>query len=126
VLEERRAEFPGLIIQSAPKRYYPDGPAVAALVGYTGEISEADLSREKYATYKAGQLIGRGGLEQQYEKTLRAREGSRFVEVDARNRVVRDAGVRAEVQPEAPPPLRTTIDSDMHTSISAIRCVARW
>ena len=35
VLEEHRVEFPGLIIQSAPKRYYPDGPAVAALIGYT-------------------------------------------------------------------------------------------
>src|ERR671926_364717 len=30
VLEERRVDFPGLIIQSAPKRYYPDGPAVAS------------------------------------------------------------------------------------------------
>ncbi|MBC8086090.1 MAG: hypothetical protein H7Z40_02410, partial [Phycisphaerae bacterium] len=30
VLEEHRMDFPGLIIQSAPKRYYPDGPAVAA------------------------------------------------------------------------------------------------
>jgi penicillin-binding protein 2 len=113
VLEERRAEFPGLIIQSAPKRYYPDGPSVAALVGYTGEVSDADLAKERYASYKAGQLVGRGGLEQQYEKELRAREGSRFVEVDARNRVVRDAGVRAEIQPEAPPPLRTTIDLDL-------------
>lgn len=113
VLEERRAEFPGLIIQSAPKRYYPDGPAVAALVGFTGEVSDEDLTKERYAGYKAGQLVGRGGLEQQYEKALRAREGSRFVEVDARNRVVRDAGVRAEVQPEAPPPLRTTIDIDL-------------
>ncbi|MBL0890115.1 MAG: penicillin-binding protein 2 [Gemmatimonadaceae bacterium] len=113
VLEERRAEFPGLIIQSSPKRYYPDGPAVAALVGYTGEISEADLAKERYESYKAGQQIGRAGLEAQYEELLRAREGQRFVEVDARNRVVRDNGVRPEVQPEAPPPLRTNIDIDL-------------
>ena len=33
VLEEHRVEFPGLVIQSAPKRHYPDGAAVAAFVG---------------------------------------------------------------------------------------------
>jgi penicillin-binding protein 2 len=113
VLEERRAEFPGLIIQSAPKRYYPDAEAVAALVGYTGEVSEKQLEQQRYASYKAGQQVGKGGLELQYEEQLRAREGSRFVEVDAKNRVVRDNGVRAEIQPEAPPPLRTNIDLDL-------------
>lgn len=113
VLEERRAEFPGLIIQSAPKRYYPDAQAVAALVGYTGEISPEQLELPRYEGYKAGQQVGKGGLELQYEEQLRAREGSRFVEVDAKNRVVRDNGVRAEIPPQAPPPLRTNIDLDL-------------
>jgi len=113
VLEERRVEFPGLIIQSSPKRYYPDGAAMAAIIGYTGEISEQQLANPKYDGYKAGQQIGRLGLEQQYEAQLRGKEGRRFVEVDARNRVVRDNGVRAEEQPEAPPPLRTNLDVDL-------------
>ncbi len=113
VLEERRVEFPGLIIQSSPKRYYPDGAAMAALIGYTGEISEEDLSKPKYESYKAGQQVGKTGLELQYEAQLRGKEGRRFVEVDARNRVVRDAGVRPEEQPEAPPALRTNIDLDL-------------
>ena len=113
VLEERRVEFPGLIIQSAPKRYYPDGAAMAALIGYTGEISEEELSKPRFESYKAGQQVGKTGLEQQYEAQLRGKEGRRFVEVDARNRVVRDAGVRREEQPEAPPALRTNIDLDL-------------
>jgi penicillin-binding protein 2 len=113
VLEERRVEFPGLIIQSAPKRYYPDGEAMAALVGYTGEISELELAKDRFESYKAGQQVGKSGVELQYEELLRGREGRRFVEVDARNRVVRDNGVRPEEQPEAPPPLRTNIDLDL-------------
>ncbi len=117
VLEERRVEFPGLIIQSSPKRYYPDGEAMATLVGYTGEISERQLALPEYDGYKAGQQIGRQGLEQQYESRLRGREGRRFVEVDARNRVVRDNGVRAEEQPEAPPPLQTNLDLDLQRFI---------
>lgn len=113
VLEERRVEFPGLIIQSSPKRYYPDGEAMAALVGYTSEISDEELASDKFEGYKAGQQVGKAGIEKQYEVQLRGREGRRFVEVDARNRVVRDNGVRAEEQPEAPPPLRTNIDMDL-------------
>jgi penicillin-binding protein 2 len=114
VLEEHRMDFPGLIIQSAPKRYYPDGPAVAAFVGYVSEISQTELSKETFGPgYKAGQQVGKAGLELQYETRLRGKEGSRFVEVDARNRVVRDAGVRPDVAPEAPAPLHTNIDLDL-------------
>ncbi|MHB1313129.1 MAG: penicillin-binding protein 2 [Gemmatimonadaceae bacterium] len=113
VLEEHRVEFPGLIIQSAPKRYYPDGPAVAAFIGYTGEINENELGNPNFHGYKAGQQVGKDGLEKQYESRLRGREGTRFVEVDARGRVVREAGARQDLLPEAAPPLYTNIDLDL-------------
>ena len=113
VLEERRVENPSLIIQSTPKRYYPDGPAVASFVGYTGEVTERELADSSYSEYKPGQQIGKGGLERSYEAQLRGREGVRYVEVDARGRVVRDANVRAEEEPEAAKPLRTNIDMDL-------------
>ena len=87
VLEEHRAQFPGLIIQSAPRRFYPDGPAVASFVGYIGEVSETELTQGTYAEYKAGQQVGKQGLEKQYEPLLRGKEGSQFVEVDARGRI---------------------------------------
>ncbi len=111
-LEERRVEFPGLIIQSAPKRHYPDGPAVSALVGYTGEVSDAELGTDAYADYKAGQQVGKDGIEKQYEARLRGREGLRFIEVDARGRVVRE-NAREDLRPEAPAPLYTNIDLDL-------------
>jgi penicillin-binding protein 2 len=113
VLEEHRVEFPGLIIQSAPKRYYPNGPAIAAFIGYTGEVNESELGSASFRGYKAGQQVGKDGLEKQYESRLRGREGTRFVEVDARGRVVREAGARQDLQPEAAPPLYTNIDMDL-------------
>lgn len=112
VLEERRVEFPGLIIQSAPRRFYPDGPAVSALVGYTGEISEAELAQEQFGEYKPGQQVGKDGLERQYEERLRGREGARFIEVDARGRVVREQA-RPDIEPERPGALYTNIDLDL-------------
>jgi penicillin-binding protein 2 len=63
VLEEHRIDYPRLIIQSVPKRFYPDGPIVASFVGYTGEITESDLNLPQYEGYKPGQVIGKGGLE---------------------------------------------------------------
>jgi penicillin-binding protein 2 len=112
ILEERRVEFPGLIIQSAPRRHYPDGPAVSAIVGYTGEISEQELELERFLDYKPGQQVGKDGLERQYEDRLRGREGARFIEVDARGRVVREQA-RPDLAPERPTALYTNIDLDL-------------
>lgn len=110
VLEEHRIDFPSLIIQSVPKRFYPDGPAVATFVGYTGEITESELNAPRYAGYKMGQQVGKGGLEKQYEESLHGKEGLSFVEVDAHGRVVREAGARPALIPEPPKPLYTNID----------------
>ena len=113
VLEEHRLDFPRLIIQSVPKRYYPDGPSVASFVGYTGEITESDLNDPKYVSYKPGQQIGKAGLEKQYEAILHGKEGVRFDEVDARGRPVRGEGPRPDLNPEGAPPLYTNIDLDL-------------
>jgi penicillin-binding protein 2 len=101
------------VIQAAPKRHYPDSQAVASLVGYTGEINEAELATEAYKDYRPGQQIGKAGLERQYEAVIHGRDGSRFVEVDARGRVVRQAGARPDRLPESGPDLRTSIDLDL-------------
>jgi penicillin-binding protein 2 len=119
VLEEHRTEYPSLIIQAAPKRRYPDGAATSAFVGYTSEINETELGSADYAGYKSGQQIGRQGLERQYEAVLRGAEGSRFVEVDARGRVVRDASARPDRPATTPPPLQTNIDMDLQRFIAS-------
>src|SRR4051812_34232599 len=114
VLEEHRTQFPGLIIQSAPRRFYPDGDIVAAFMGYIGEVSEAELVKAAdSADYKAGQQIGKQGLEKQYEPVLRGKEGSQFVEIDARGRIVRQTGARPDLMPVPAPPLKTNIDINL-------------
>ena len=120
VLEERVADFPGLYVQAAPKRYYPDGPAVGAFVGYTGEVSEAELTRAEYEGYKPGQQIGKAGLEREYEAMLRGKEGTSFIEVDARNREVRREGVRPELPPVQADTLHTNIDLELQRFIYAM------
>ena len=120
VLEEHRAQFPGLIIQSAPRRFYPDGPVVASFVGYVGEVSETELTQPTYTDYKAGQQVGKQGLEKQYEPLLRGKEGSQFVEVDARGRIVRNSGPQQDRAPEPGPDLHTNIDLDLQRFVAGI------
>ncbi len=120
VLEEHRINFPRLIIQSVPKRFYPDGPVVAPFVGYTGEITDTDLNGTQYQGYKPGQLIGKGGLEKEYEKVLRGREGVRYDEVDARGRQVRQPGERMDLTPEPAAPLYTNIDMDLQRFVAQV------
>ncbi len=120
VLEEHRIDLPNLIIQSAPKRYYPAGAAVAAFVGTIGEVSDSELASAAFAGYKPGQEVGKQGLEREYESTLRGREGSRFVEVDARGRVVREVGAREDLAPQQGAPLNTYIDLDLQEYVAQL------
>jgi penicillin-binding protein 2 len=120
VLEEHRQDLPGLIVQSAPKRYYPDGPVVSAFIGYTAEINEKELASPQFRTYKQGQQVGKGGLERQYEKLLHGVEGSRFIEVDARGRIIAVPNAVSDLAPVAGDTLRTTIDLDLQRYIDSV------
>lgn len=120
VLEEHRIDYPRLIIQSVPKRFYPDGPLVASFVGYTGEISESDLNLPQYDGYNPGQSVGKGGLEKQYEQILHGIEGVRYDEVDARGRAVQGIGPRPDKDPRGAPPLQTNIDLDLQKFVASV------
>jgi len=118
-LEERRSILPGLVLQTEPKRLYPDSGAVAHLVGYVGEVTEQELGTPLFEDRRPGAIVGKAGLEREYEDTLRGSDGVRFVEVDALGRVVRDEG--AEALPTEPGhQIRTTIDLDLQRFIDSI------
>ncbi len=118
-LEERRTILPGLVLQTEPKRLYPDSGAVAHLMGYIGEVTEQELATPLFGGRRLGALVGKVGLERAYEDSLRGSDGVRFVEVDALGRVVRDEG--AEALPAEPGHLvRTTIDLDLQRYIDSI------
>ena len=95
-LEERRSRFPRLLIESRPKRRYPAGVVGAHVIGYVGEINEAEVEAREGEGAEPGWIVGRSGLEAQWEPTLQGKPGIRFVEVDAAGRIVGSfAGVRS-------------------------------
>lgn len=118
-LEERRSMLPGLVIQTEPKRFYPDSTAVAHLVGYVGEVTERELEIPLFAGRRLGSIVGKVGLEREYEDSLQGSDGVHFVEVDALGRVIREEGAPALPTVEGYE-LRTTIDLDLQRYIDSI------
>lgn len=88
-LEEHREDFPGVLIVDYAKRHYPAGEAVAHMIGYVAEITEGEIASREWAGYEQGQWIGKAGLERQYEKEIGGVPGSRYLEIDARGRIMR-------------------------------------
>ncbi|HET7599485.1 MAG TPA: penicillin-binding protein 2 [Gemmatimonadales bacterium] len=119
-LEEHRPMLPGLVIQAEPKRLYPAGRAVAHLVGYVGEVTDADLQNDRYPGANLGSIVGKAGLEQEYDDSLRGSEGVRYIEVNARGRVVREEASTASLDPIPGKPIRTTVDLDLQRFIDSI------
>lgn len=119
-LEERRLTLPGLVIQSEPKRHYPDSGIVAHLVGIVGEVTEQDRTNRHDDPLRLGSLIGKDGLERAYDDTLRGDDGIRSIEVSALGYVVREASVAPTLNPVAGSTLRTTIDLDLQRYIARV------
>jgi penicillin-binding protein 2 len=119
-LEERRVLIPGLVIQTEPKRRYPFGEDVAHAIGYVSEITEQELSSDRFPGARPGTLVGRDGLEQEYDTRLRGKDGVRFVEVDAMGRTVRDQGVAPPLQSEQGETLRTSLDIALQRYVAQI------
>ena len=118
-LEEHRFVLPGLVIQAEPKRLYPAGKAVAHLVGYVSEVTEQDLAANRYPGAGLGSIVGKAGLEREYDDTLRGVEGVRYIEVNARGRLVREEAGAATLLPTPGKPIETTIDLDLSATSTA-------
>jgi penicillin-binding protein 2 len=86
-IETRQLDLAGVTLRVTPSRIYPHGPTLAHVLGYVGEVTPADVERD--AHYRAGDPIGKSGLEKVWETDLRGVEGGQQVEVDALGRELR-------------------------------------
>src|SRR5215471_10034361 len=71
---ETGLEVPGVKIVSIPRRSYPHGTLAAHVLGYMNEVSADELRVKKDEGYHPGDLIGRTGIERQWEGYLRGRD----------------------------------------------------
>ena len=87
-LSELLADLPGIDVESQAVRDYPYGSEGSAFVGYVGQISADEYKRLRVLGYSPNDVIGKDGLEYQYDRYLRGEPGGRRVVVDAQSQVV--------------------------------------
>lgn len=96
-LEVHMLDLPGCLIEKGAIRYYPDAQATAHVVGYVQVPSAEDCSENPMFRLNDFRL-GKTGIEKVYDQSLRGLTGYKQVEVNARNRQVRELDI-SESQP---------------------------
>lgn len=106
-ISENSQDYPNVDVSQAFERGYPRGTLAAHLFGYVREISEEQIKSGKYEGARPGDRVGQDGLEAQYDRYLRGRNGLQRIEVDVTDRSRRELPGRA---PKTGDSLRLTID----------------
>jgi penicillin-binding protein 2 len=81
ILESMVNDWPGCRLEKNPRRQYILAPYFAHILGYTGQVSPADL--KEHSDYSLNDQIGKTGLESQYESFLKGQPGQEQIEVDS-------------------------------------------
>ncbi len=107
-IEERREDLPGVVLEVQAVRSYINNELGAHTFGYVGEVSDSELERKTTTGYKSGDIVGKSGLEQIWDKELRGTDGGAQIEVNVSGKPVQMLGKK---QPIAGNDLILTIDA---------------
>ena len=109
-VETHRFNLPGVMVQIEPRRSYERPSFAAHLIGYLGEIGEAQLKKKQNQGYKLGDYLGRYGVEMEWEAELKGQRGGRQVEADAAGRQLQ---ILREIPSEPGHNLVLTLDTQL-------------
>ena len=89
-IEARKYEMPELLLQLEAKRNYPYGMFASHVLGYLQEISPEEMKLEQHKERRLGDLVGKTGIEMQYENLLVGIEGELLEIVDSLGRKIEE------------------------------------
>ena len=114
VIEEQNEDLPGVIYQVEPARKYLEAGWVGHVLGYVNELTKEELSKGvTQKGFRLGGVIGRKGIEKQYDDILRGKDGVTFLEVTARGKILGPLDERKPDPPVNGSDVRLTIDCDL-------------
>lgn len=108
-VESHQADIPCLNLLMVQRRKYPADGYMAHVLGYVGDVSPKDIANS-HGRYQPGDMVGKTGLERQYNNILMGTDGSRRVIVDSRG-VVR--GTLDEIPAVPGKTIHLTIDNGL-------------
>ncbi len=82
VIKANLFNLPGIDTQDPPQRNYIYGTLASHIVGYLSEISEKELKSGKYNQNRAGDFIGKYGIERKWQNQLNGTSGAKQEEKD--------------------------------------------
>ena len=112
-LAENKEKLPGIIWNSKPIRNYMDLGSLSHIVGYVDNITRDELIQLYNLGYNQGDVIGKTGIERQYDELLRGKAGRETRTVNVRG--YRVPGFEEYIQPETGKTLVLTIDRRIQT-----------
>lgn len=118
-VEERMPKTLGFEIVVQPKRFYPYGNSLSHTLGYMGKISDEYEIKEyiEHRKYDGDDVIGKTGLEESFEDTLRGTNGHTIVYTDIYGNTT---DTIEEVSPVPGNNLYTTIDINLQREVENI------
>lgn len=84
----------GILLTRETRRFYPFGALAAHVIGYLQEINPEELAELYIEGYRAGDMVGRDGIEQSFERVLAGRRGGSLNIIDPIGRPVREIEAR--------------------------------
>ena len=113
-LKNQLLQIPGVKITTAKGRTYPLGEASAQLVGYVQTITADELEKNRGKGYTATSVIGKAGLEKQYEDRLKGKDG---VEIYIEGEDGKRKTDIAKIDVQNGETIKLTIDSTIQTKL---------
>jgi len=104
-------------------RQYPYKEELAHVLGYIGQISQDEIKDPKFAGYHQKDMIGKIGVEKQYEDILKGIDGKQLIEVDAVGKKIRTLG---QEDPISGRDIKLTIDAKLQSaSFNALKDIKK-
>ena len=114
IIKIKAENLEGVYVDDGNKRYYPYKEILSSILGYTGDVTAEDL--EKYEYVNANDVVGRTGLEREYDEKLAGVDGKIAWEVDSLGKKISEEGLEIS-QPIAGANIYLTLDIDMQTKL---------
>jgi penicillin-binding protein 2 len=109
-IAERAEDFRGVTVEPVFLREYPHGEIGAHLFGTVGEVTAEQLKDPGFTGVEMGDRVGQSGIEGQYDRFLRGRNGATRVQVDALGNLT---GSLSQVLPKQGKQVRLSLDLDV-------------
>jgi penicillin-binding protein 2 len=109
-VEARKYEFPELVVEAEPKRFYPFGKTGAHVLGYLQELTPEEIKSSTRKQRHPGDLGGKTGIEKEYDTRLIGTDGKIVEIVD---NLGKSRGEMSRIDPGQGEDIRLTLDFDL-------------